>query len=336
MNPSNFVLREIIAPASARLNASSAIGFANEIKCEIKKNLLEHGYIVLRNFTPCIEEQVFEATLNTIGLKLRDYIGGTSPRNVLKGKIMEATHTPENWSIILHQEMAYITDMPAVIAFCCQSPAFNNGGVSLIGDMRLATSLIPSVIKDEFRDRGLCLRRMLPSKEHLHLKPGIKKCWEETLNTSKRSEAEFICKNLGWNFEWNSKGLTLWQEILPPERTHSLTGESIWCNQAHFFNRATMIAWAERDGRINDVKAFKKARIDNSETLEAVCFGDGAPIPDYIALELFRIMAGIEQQVALSEGDIIVLDNLISSHGRTMFSGKRKLTVGLCDWNQQN
>lgn len=304
-----------------------------EASCEIREQLLRQGAIVLKGITPSRDARIFEGIMNSLNFDLRDYVGGSSPRSTVKGKVMEATRTPADWSIILHQEMAYVKKLPEVIAFVCVEPA-ENGGNSTIGDMRQINNLIKESSLNLLQKRGLKLRRTLPSEERVKLKPGVKKSWQETFSTSSRLEAELICKARGWEYEWNSKDLVLWQDTIDPMRKHPITGASIWCNQAHFWGATAMIEWAKLDNRKGDIQELTKAQKENSNLLEAMCFSDGEPLPDELSFELFHMVRDLESDVHLNPGDILLLDNFQFSHGRRAFSGNRKNNVIIANWDK--
>ena len=298
---------------------------------DIRARLLSEGAVVIRAADQCRAPGVFETAIGALGFETRDYVGGSSPRSTIQGKVMEATRTPADWSVILHQEMAYVKSPPEIIAFVCVEPA-GKGGESGIGDMRKLERLIDPVTLQQLTDRGLKLRRTLPDQARVNLKPGVKKSWQETFSTASVAEAEVLCRARGWDFEWSGEDLILWQDCISPLRQHPLKAASIWCNQAHFWGAAAMIEWARIDGREQDASELINAHRRSPQLLEAMCFGDGEPLAQDLTLELFHTVRGLERDVDLAQGDILLLDNVQYAHGRRAFSGNRKLNVIIADW----
>jgi hypothetical protein len=298
---------------------------------DIHARLLKDGAVIIRGADQCRDPGVFEKAIGALGFQTRDYVGGSSPRSTIQGKVMEATRTPPAWSVILHQEMAYVKSPPEIIAFVCVEPA-GKGGKSVIGDMRKLEHLVDQVTLKQLTDRGLKLRRTLPCETRINLKPGVKKSWQETFSTTREAEAEVLCRARGWDFEWSDKDLVLWQDCIAPMRKHPRKTTSIWCNQAHFWGAAAMIEWARIDGREQDASELINARRKSPELLEAMCFGDGEPLPEDLTLELFHTVRGLERDVDLGEGDLLLLDNLQFAHGRRAFSGNRKINVVIANW----
>jgi Taurine catabolism dioxygenase TauD, TfdA family len=300
-------------------------------RSKIDALLYKHGGLLIRGFDQLRTAEDFEHAILQVTPILRDYVGGTSPRAVVQGKIMTATYVPPSWSIPLHQEMAYTRTPPDRITFFCERPA-RFGGHSTIGDMRIALDKIDPAIRQKFDRYGLQLRRTLPSHQTLHLKPGIQKPWQEVFGTDSPITVESIVAAKGWRAEWqNGDTLQLWQDLLPAIKPHPVTGQAIWCNQAHFFSPACMMFWAHEDRRITDYDAIAKARVSHPEMLDNIFLGNGEPVPDNDALHIYQVIRGLERPIQLRRGDLLMLDNLILAHGRTAFDGDRSILVALAD-----
>lgn len=315
------------------LSVTDTQNFFTQAAPDIRTALLNKGALILRGVAHSTEPDVFEVIMNALGFHTRDYIGGSSPRSTIKGKVMEATRTPPAWSIILHQEMAYVKHPPEIIAFSCIKPA-TEGGESTIGDMRRVTQLIEPTTLKLLTERGLRLRRTLPDEKRVDMKPGIKKCWQEALSAKTKEEAELVCRTRNWKFEWCNDDLILWQDCISPMRQHPCKNELIWCNQAHFWGHAAMIEWARVDSRNEDIMELKEAAKNCPELLESMCFGDGVPLPEELTLSLFHLIKGLEQDVSLKTSDILLLDNLQFAHGRHAFAGSREINVIIADWTE--
>ena len=306
-------------------------GYFSAAAQDIRAQLLSEGAVLIRGATPCRDPEVFERAIGALGFHTRDYVGGSSPRSTIQGKVMEATRTPPDWSVILHQEMAYVKHPPEIIAFVCVEPA-ERGGESVVGDMRKLEQLIDRATLQQLTDRGLKLRRTLPGEARVNLKPGVKKSWQETFSTSSTAEAEVLCRARGWDFEWSGSDLILWQDCIAPMRRHPRKAADIWCNQAHFWGAAAMIEWARINGREQDASELAEALRNTPQLLEAMCFGDGEPLPQDLTLELFHTVRRLEQDVDLRAGDILLLDNFQYAHGRRAFSGNRTINVIIANW----
>jgi Taurine catabolism dioxygenase TauD, TfdA family len=324
-------------PAVWRVEATSApvssiaewmLGYRDEIVATLHAD----GALVLRGFPQIREPQDYEQVISAAFPHLRDYVGGSSPRTKLHGRIMTATETPPDWSIPLHQEMAYTTNGPHRIAFLCLVPAPRGGGLSLLGDMSAALEAILPDVRDEFERRGLRLRRVLPSLESAGSKAGIKKNWQEVFDTEDTDVVDAIAGERGWECRWlDDATLQLTQELMPATRRHPVTGREVWHNQAHFFAPACMIEWAARDHRVNDERELRAVLDTRPDLADNVLFGDGEPVPGHMALAVSRSLRSLERGFALQRGDVLIIDNIQIAHGRSPFTGERKLIVALAD-----
>ncbi|WP_433607293.1 TauD/TfdA family dioxygenase [Dactylosporangium sp. CA-139114] len=329
--------RESGTPAVWRIDASSAgpatvAEWLAERRERIVAALHRDGALLLRGFPLVATPEQYATAIVAALPHLRDYVGGTSPRTRLHGRIMTATETPPDWSIPLHQEMAYTSNGPHRIAFLCLEPASGGGGLSLLGDMGAALGALAPDVRAEFEARGLRLRRVLPSRDDPGWKAGVKKSWQEVFDTGDRDEVGRICADRGWDADWiDDTTLRLTQETMAATRVHPVTGRTVWHNQAHFFAPASMIAWAARDGRAADERALRAAYAGEPHLVDNVVFGDGEPVPAERALAISATLAALERGVALERGDVLIVDNILTAHGRSAFRGERRLLVALAD-----
>jgi len=325
------------APAVWRIegDSSSIDGIAewmSEKRADITATLHTDGALVLRRFPQIQRPEDYQRVISAGFPHLRDYVGGSSPRTKLNGRIMTATETPPNWSIPLHQEMAYTRSGPHRVAFLCLAPA-PVGGLSLLGDMATALEVIPADIRHEFEGRGLRLRRVLPSRESAASKAGVKKNWQEAFDTDDANVVDAIAEERGWDRQWlTGNTLQLTQELMAATHKHPVTGREVWHNQAHFFAPACMIDWAARDHRTDDERELREVLETSPELVDNVVYGDGGtPVPSEMALAVAHSLRSLERGFALERGDILIVDNILMAHGRSPFSGERRLLVALAD-----
>ena len=302
-----------------------------ELRDRVIEHVHRHGALRVRGLDAVRTAADFNAVAAGLTPHLRDYVGGTSPREQVHEKVMTATYVPPSWSIILHQEMAYTQNMPAYLTFFCENPA-DRGGHSTHGDMRLALDRIDPAVRDRLAEHGLRLGRTLLSPEAVHRKPGVKKPWTEVFGTTDRAEVDRVAEERGWETEWiGDDAVRLYQEVVPAIREHPVTGVSVWCNQAHFFSPVCMMRWALEDGRQDEHDEQERASRENPELLDRMYLGNGDPVSDEDALHVYRVLRDLEQGVRLAASELLIVDNLLVAHGRTAFDGDRRILVALAD-----
>ncbi|MFJ5777065.1 TauD/TfdA family dioxygenase [Streptomyces sp. NPDC093094] len=297
----------------------------------IRERVHEHGLLRVRGLHTVRTAADFSSVAARLTPALRDYVGGTSPREQVHEKVMTATYVPPSWSIVLHQEMAYTNAMPAFLSFWCERPA-DRGGLSTYGDMRRALERIDPAVRDRLERHGLRLARTLLGPGTVHLKPGVKKPWTEVFGTTDRAEVDRVAAARGWESEWlGDDAVRLHQDLVPAVRTHPVSGDSVWCNQAHFFNPVCMMRWALEDGRREEYEEQARAAQEHPELLDRMYLGSGEPVADDDALHVHQVLRDLERGVRLRPTDLLVVDNLLVAHGRTAYEGERRILVALAD-----
>jgi alpha-ketoglutarate-dependent taurine dioxygenase len=303
--------------------------WVEEQKQNIEIVLNTQGALLIRGFSAISTAEDFERVITVMSSKLMDYIGGTSPREQVKGNIMTATNIPPSWSIPLHQEMSYTKNSPDRIAFFCLQSAIT-GGYSTLGDMRQITAKIPANIMNKFQTHGLQLRRSLPSLKTVAKKLGVSKSWCEVFGTNDQAQVNQIAVQKGWQTKWLTEDtLQLWQEILPATKEHPVNKAVTWFNQVHMFASIGSMHWALRDSRTEDHEKISYTRKFFPELLDEMYYGNGDIISDEDIEYIAELLAQSEINVKLNPSDILILDNMLVAHGRTAFSGQRAILVAL-------
>lgn len=290
----------------------------------------QYGAVLIRGFAALRCAKDFDTVLAATGADLLDYVGGTSPRRAVCGRIMTATEVASNYSIPIHQEMSYTANPPQRIAFFCVTPSVV-GGETTLADMRDVTRRIDSAVLQRFRQKGgLQLRRNLPLPEHAALRPGVPKPWTEVFGTTERSAVENAAATRDWRTQWLDDGsLQLWQDVLPATRVHPRTGDDLWFNQLHIFSPHAALRWARNDGRDRFAERIELALRDTPDRVDEVLHGDGTPVATADVLHVAEVMDACALPHVWQAGDLLMLDNLLVGHGRRQYSGPRSILAAL-------
>ncbi len=99
-------------------------------RAAIDRALLEHGAILLKNFS--VDSILkFDDFMGNASVKLANYIDGNSPRLKLTGGVYTSTEYPADAPISLHNELSYSEIWPARLYFCCVTPAHTGGSTTI-------------------------------------------------------------------------------------------------------------------------------------------------------------------------------------------------------------
>jgi len=280
------------------------------------------GGVVLRGFA-VPDTAAFNVLLAGYETDPHGYSGGLTPRKNIAGKVFEASRVPPDQKIILHQEMGYLPAYPKMVVFYCLAPA-KTGGCTTIGDMRRFQAQIPAALLREVRERGVLYRRnyRAPGPEPDPIKALFRREWTEVLQVETAAQAEAACAAVGCEAVWEDDGSLSMRYRSPGFVRHPVTGEDVWFAQVQgmHFNAARL-----EDNYAELVAAFPRGRPRPVEIL----FGDGAEIPDELVTPLYPILDGLAVNLPYERGDIMLLDNIYTAHGREPYTGHRDVQVGL-------
>lgn len=282
----------------------------------IQSQLLQYGGILLRGFNVKDASQ-FQQFIQALSGKLIEYSYRSTPRNRVSGNIYTSTEYPATHFIPLHNEMSYSRNYPLKIAFFCIKKA-EQGGETPIADSRKVFSLINTKIKEKFVQKQIMYVR--------NYGVGLDLSWQDVFNTNNKHDVETYCHQAGIHLEWRDtekSGFSLrTQQVCQAVAKHPQTSEIVWFNQAHLFHISSLDA---------SIRAQLLANFSAEDLPRNAYYGDGSVIEDSILEEIREIY----QQEAITfpwqEGDVLLLDNMLSAHGRMPFQGSRKVVVGMAE-----
>ncbi|MGH7562681.1 MAG: TauD/TfdA family dioxygenase [Gemmatimonadales bacterium] len=275
----------------------------------IEKALLRHGAILFRGWDLPGPTDFERAALAIYGELYSDY--GDLPRASAGEKIYESTWYPNDQMILYHNESSHLNLWPMKISFYCVTPAAK-GGATPIFDTRGVCQAIDPKVLDQLRARGLLYVR--------NFSPGVDPTWQAFFHTEDRAKVEQMCRDAGANFEWTANdGLRISQKTHALWR-HPKTGEEIFFNQVQLHH----IACVDPETR----EALRELYSDE-ELPRNVYYGDGSPIPDEVIEHLGEVFEKVSVRFQWQKGDMIMLDNMLTTHARDPFEGERKIVVAM-------
>jgi len=313
--PSGKTLPLVIRPVAGGVNL---VAWAKGNKDLVESLLLKHGGLLLRGFILRGVDE-FEELINALSGELMEYQDRATPRSHVSGKIYTATDYPPEYEIFLHNEGSFAHEWPLRIFFYCVT-APKSGGETPIADVRKVYERIDPKIKAHFRDRKVMYVRNLGGRFGLP--------WQTVFQTTERSELEEYWRKSGIEAEWKEGNMLRTRQIRRAITRHPRTGEFVWFNHAAVFHVSTL----EPTKRGLLLRLFKEEDLPTNSY-----YGDGSPIEPWV-LDAVR-QAYREETVIFPwrQGDILILDNMLTTHGRRPFVGPRRIVVGLAEpmsWRQ--
>lgn len=263
--------------------------------------------------------------LSGLGLKgFREFVGGfgyellpydfaSTPRSQIASGIYSSTEYPAHQWIPQHNEQSYTRRWPLKIWFYC-NVASPTGGQTPLADSRTIYRRVDRSIRDRFARRGLMYVRNYGG--------GLDLPWQTVFQTTERGVVEAFCREQEIAWEWLEGNRLRTRQTCQATARHPATGEWVWFNQAHLFHVS---------GLEDRVRQALLAVVDEEDLPRNVYYGDGAPI-ESSALDQIR---GLYREQMLNFdwqiGDLLMLDNMLMTHGRAPFEGSRQVVVAMAE-----
>jgi alpha-ketoglutarate-dependent taurine dioxygenase len=292
----------------------------------LRQRLSVHGGLLFRGFPLTGADDFAEVVALLATGPSVNYIGGDSPRNKIKGAVYTSTEAPAAVKIPLHNELSFVRDFPKHIFFYCDVPPAH-GGETILGDARRIHAALNAEVRARFAEKQLryvsnyyghsWLMRLVNSLQPSH------KSWREVFETTDAKQVEALCRSHDFTYAWHDDNWIRISQTRPAEISHPETGERVWFSQAHLydFNPRLLGSWRWVGAKL--LYAPRHMR------LHEVFHADGSRIA---RADLYHIMDVLDAQTVSfpwQRGDVLMLDNVLSMHGRATFTGKRRILAAL-------
>ncbi len=275
---------------------------------EIEAELSKSGAVLFRGF-PIDSAETFDAFSAAFGYPSFTYQESLSNavRINFTERVFTANEAPKEVEIYLHHEMAQTPISPEKLFFFCKSAADQGGATPICRSDQLFNALkseLPELAK-QFENKGLRYTTHMPSQDDALSGQG--RSWASTLSVESKAQAEAKLAELGYDWQWQEDGsLKAITPVLPAVLTLE-TGKKVFYNQLV----AAYMGWAG-------------VRDDPSR---ALAFGDGSAIPKEALERIAELSENYTFDLQWQDGDVALLDNKITMHGRRPYSGERKRQV---------
>lgn len=285
--------------------------WAAEHRIFVRAELLRWGAILFRGFGVTTVPS-FQAGAYALGGELIEYRFRASPRHELGERIYTSTDYPAEQTIFPHNEHAYSSTAPRIIVFGCIVPP-TSGGATTLGDNRAITGRIPRSISQRFVEKGVLYER--------NYREGFGLPWQTVFQTEDRRQVEAYCGEHGIMASWRADGGLTTRQIGPAFVRHPADGRVAWFNHATFFHVSTL------GPSVSDALIAGFGGALPQQTF----YGDGSPIENAVLEQLRAIYMESLFAFPWEAGDVLLVDNVNTVHGRDRFEGKRQVAVAMAE-----
>ena len=276
----------------------------------INQKLLKHGALLFRGFGLKGDDGILRY-LNGQPFKLIEYVERSSPRKSIAKNVFTSTLYPSDETIALHNENTASISFALKVWFYCTC-ASEWGGETPVADARKILARIDPDVADKFRKLGWLLTRNYGKY--------LAYDWKDAFAGRSKEEVEKYCKDNQIDMQWMDDGGLRTKQRRSATLFHPVSQEEAWFNHIAFWHKANLPP-AVLESMLQEV---------GPEGLPFDTFyGDGTPIPDDIAIHLRDAYLKEKFMFPWQNGDLMLIDNIITSHGREKFSGAREIRVAM-------
>lgn len=235
----------------------------------------------------------------------------STPRSELADGVYSSTDMPAVHPIRLHNESSYVVQFPGVLLFGCVT-APDKKGATTVGDSRAVLAHLDPGVVQRFRERGWALLR--------NYHPSLSVSWQRSFGTSDPAEVETYFREglIAWH--WGADDSLLTSQRRAAVLRHPETGDETWFNHVAFWNRHTLAP--------EMLEVLLASYGERGLPYETV-YGDGEPVPADEIQHMNEVYDRVQRRESYRVGDLLLVDNLLSCHGREPYRGDRKILVAM-------
>ncbi|MFF3001659.1 TauD/TfdA family dioxygenase [Kitasatospora sp. NPDC057940] len=274
---------------------------------ELRRLTLRHGSLRLVGAAVASTDEL-AGVAAALGGGALEYTERSTPRSRVAGSVYTSTEYPADQRIPQHNESSYSSRWPDHLFFLATRTP-HTGGQTPVADSRAVLARLPAELVEKFSALGVRYTRAYHD--------GIGLSWQEAFQTEDRGHIESYCRDNGIAWEWEGDLLRT-SQVRPALTRHPVTGETVWFNQAHLFHIGSLPA------RTTEalLAVFPEQNLPRN-----AYFGDGSPIDADTLAEIHAAFDRTTLAPDWTQGDVMVVDNILASHGRAPYQGDRTVLV---------
>lgn len=271
--------------------------------------ITEYGAVLFRGFGVSSVEE-FRAAAQAVHPTLVEYSEPSTPRGQYQDRVYVSSEYPSDYEIPMHGELSYTYAWPMKALFYCRKPA-DVGGETPISDAREVLSRLDADLVRKFKAKQIAYVR--------NYHEGFLVPWQTAFGSQDRAEVERFClANQPMTFEWVDGDRLRTRQVRPAIARHPVTGDDVWFNQGHIFHAYSLGA---------DVYSDMLDIFGPDDLPVHATYGDGSQIGTSELDSIYQAYANCKRAFRWAEGDVLVVDNMLISHGRNPFQGERETVV---------
>ncbi|MCA2218767.1 TauD/TfdA family dioxygenase [Jidongwangia harbinensis] len=288
----------------------AAAGWLTEIRDDLRRDLHQHAHILLRGL-PVGSAADFARVRDLLLGARTAYREQATPRSDFGDDVFSSTDFPAAQTIRLHNENSYTLDFPGILIFCSIDAA-TTGGATTVGDVRQVLADLPPDLVARFREHGWLLNR--------NYRNGIGLPWTTAFATEERADVEAYCERNLVGSRWLPDNELATTQRRSAIIRHPVTAEEVWFNHVVFWSRWSLAP---------EVRTALLEMYGDDGLPFDTRLGDGTLLTEGESTAIDQAYQRATRRESWQPGDVMIVDNLLSAHGRESFTGTRKTLVAM-------
>jgi alpha-ketoglutarate-dependent taurine dioxygenase len=273
--------------------------------------VVEHGALLVRGLG-LRDVTGTEAVFRALGSLMTEKEAFAARRSYSPG-VYSASTWPPKQPMCVHHELSYRLEFPCLMLFACLiAPA--DEGATPVADSPTVLQALPAELIERFERVGWLLIRNYNNE--------IGASIAEAFGTDDRSAVESYCRANAITFEWQPDGALRTLQRRSAVVHHPRTGQRCWFNQIAFLNKWTIDP--EVREYLVDIYGEDGLPFDTR-------FGNGDAIGADIVQLINEVYEAHTARERWQAGDLMLVDNVRTAHGRERFEGPREVLVAMAD-----
>jgi hypothetical protein len=299
-------------PPMLRARATGdAARWAAEHRNALRALVAEHGALLVRGLG-LRDEAETEAVFRQLGSLVTE-TEAFAPRQRHAQGVYSSSKWPPKQPMCMHHELSYALEPPGLMLFACLI-APTVGGATPVADSLTVLNALGADLVERFERLGWLLIR--------NYTDDIGATFAEAFGTEDRAAVESYCRANAIEFEWQRDGaLRTWQRRSALVH-HPLTRQRCWFNQIAFLNQWTLDP---------EVREYLVDLYGEDGLPFNTRFGNGDPIGAEVVELINDAYEANSARERWQAGDLMLVDNVRTAHGREPFEGSREVLVAMAD-----
>ena len=291
--------------------AGAAARWAAEHRGALRSAVTEHGALLVRGLR-LADVAVVEAVFRQLGRLMIGRETFAARRRYAEG-VYAATPWPAKQQMCMHHELSYATEVPGLMMFACLEAPARDGATPLADAPSVLDALPASLVERCERDGWLLIR---------NYNEDIGASLVDAFGTDDRGTIEGYCRAHAIEFEWRAAGVLRTRQHRRAVVRHPVTGRPCWFNQIAFLNEWTLAP---------ELREYLVDQYGADGLPFNTRFGDGEPVGLDVVETINEVYDAHTVYEPWQAGDLLVVDNVRTAHGRQSYDGPRDVVVAMAD-----